>query len=749
MKMSAIRGWMSAALLSVGFVLAPMASLASSLFTFQGQLQQDGVAINGDVDLNFRIYEDNLGNSQLGSTYSVGSYPVVDGILTIDLGFSGVQFSDYAGRWLEIEVDGQVLSPLIEILPAPYADSTNSLKGYAISSFAPQSGQVLKWNGVEWRPQDESGGATYSAGSGLVLSSTTFSVDFAGSGVASTASRSDHDHFGDHWTFGGHQSGLYVVNNADIAFARGLFGMYNGTKSDGAGVWGVSNSPDGGGVLGQGTVGVRGIAEYASASGAGVLGQSKVVSGVTTGVQGEVVSPDGTAVLGIATATGAGNSVGVHGSAATAEGIGVLGVSSATAGYTTGVRGEVASPNGTALRGEANFVGSGAAIGVYGSTGSDQGIGVYGQAINADAFGMLASNPSVGGTALAAFAQAESGDGIAVNAQSAALAGAGVLAVGNVGVVGRGAEFGLRGETLEADATGVIGVASGTSGVNVGVRGRSASDAGIGVFAENTSTTGPAQALFAANTADGGVVSEFRAQGAGAARAIDALSLGTASDANALRARLPAPAGTGDAIRAIVVSSTARAGRFENTGGGSSIALAGDGTSIEATGDALILGDVAVFGTLSKGGGSFRIDHPLDPANKFLLHSFVESPDMMNVYNGNIVTDAQGLATVELPDWFEALNRDFRYQLTVIGEFAQAIVAEKVHDNRFVIRSSIPGVEVSWQVTGIRQDDWANAHRIPLEVDKQGADKGRYLHPLEHGKSAALQIAPGFAEPRK
>lgn len=197
------------------------------------------------------------------------------------------------------------------------------------------------------------------------------------------------------------------------------------------------------------------------------------------------------------------------------------------------------------------------------------------------------------------------------------------------------------------------------------------------------------------------------------------------------------------------MSSTARAGRFENTGGGSSIALAGDGTSIEATGDALILGDVAVFGTLSKGGGSFRIDHPLDPANKYLLHSFVESPDMMNVYNGNIVTDAQGLATVELPDWFEALNRDFRYQLTVIGEFAQAIVAEKVHDNRFVIRSSIPGVEVSWQVTGIRQDDWANAHRIPLEVDKQGADKGRYLHPLEHGKSAALQIAPGFAEPRK
>lgn len=73
-------------------------------------------------------------------------------------------------------------------------------------------------------------------------------------------------------------------------------------------------------------------------------------------------------------------------------------------------------------------------------------------------------------------------------------------------------------------------------------------------------------------------------------------------------------------------------------------------------------GRVAVLGTLSKGGGSFKIDHPLDPANKTLSHSFVESPDMLNIYNGNVTTDADGFATVTLPDWFEALNRDFRYQ---------------------------------------------------------------------------------------
>jgi len=84
---------------------------------------------------------------------------------------------------------------------------------------------------------------------------------------------------------------------------------------------------------------------------------------------------------------------------------------------------------------------------------------------------------------------------------------------------------------------------------------------------------------------------------------------------------------------------------------------------------------------LTKGSGSFKIDHPLDPAKKYLSHSFVESPDMMNVYNGNVTTDRHGFAIVTLPSYFEALNRDFRYQLTVIGQFAQAIVAEEISHN--------------------------------------------------------------------
>ena len=151
-------------------------------------------------------------------------------------------------------------------------------------------------------------------------------------------------------------------------------------------------------------------------------------------------------------------------------------------------------------------------------------------------------------------------------------------------------------------------------------------------------------------------------------------------------------------------------------------------------------GKALVTGALSKGGGSFKIDHPLDPQNKYLYHSFVESPDMMNVYNGNVRTDRHGKATVTLPDYFMALNKDFRYQLTVVGTFAQAIVGKEIVDGEFEIHTDKPGVKVSWQVTGIRQDAWANANRIPVSEDKTAQERGKLLHPEAFGKTAAVSV---------
>jgi len=155
-----------------------------------------------------------------------------------------------------------------------------------------------------------------------------------------------------------------------------------------------------------------------------------------------------------------------------------------------------------------------------------------------------------------------------------------------------------------------------------------------------------------------------------------------------------------------------------------------------------IMGVLNVHGSLWKAAGSFKIDHPLDPENKFLYHSFVESPDMMNIYNGNVVLDEAGEAWVELPDWFGALNKDFRYQLTPIGAPGPNLyVAEEIYNNRFKISGGNPGMKVSWQVTGVRQDAYAKANRIQVEEDKSPEQRGTYLHPECFGKSESYRLS--------
>ncbi len=154
----------------------------------------------------------------------------------------------------------------------------------------------------------------------------------------------------------------------------------------------------------------------------------------------------------------------------------------------------------------------------------------------------------------------------------------------------------------------------------------------------------------------------------------------------------------------------------------------------------LFIGNVQVNGTLSKSAGSFKIDDPTDPANKYLYHSFVESPDMMDLYNGNTTLDGRGEAWVEMPAWFQALNRDFRYQLTCIGGFAPIYVAQEIEANRFKIAGGKAGLKVSWQVTGIRHDPYADKHRIPVEQDKPDQERGLYLHPDLYGQPDSKMV---------
>jgi hypothetical protein len=289
------------------------------------------------------------------------------------------------------------------------------------------------------------------------------------------------------------------------------------------------------------------------------------------------------------------------------------------------------------------------------------------------------------------------------------------------GVVGNSVRgTGVRG--LSGDDNGVSGTSLAAGGgreiAAAGVFGRS--DSGFGVRGLSMARAGTVGVTFGA----GGGVSgfNFSAEAGSAPGVLGESVLGDGVEGFSFTGIGVRGAGRNGGVQGVSTSADRNAGGVigenENPSG-----FAG-----------VFLGRVRVTGSLSKGGGGFEIDHPLDPENKYLSHSFVESPDMLNVYNGNVTTDAEGEALVTLPGYFEALNHEFRYQLTVIGQFAQAIVAEEIRDNRFKIKSDQPRVKVSWQVTGIRKDPWAVANRISVEAEKAANEKGRYLHPDLRGR---------------
>ena len=178
--------------------------------------------------------------------------------------------------------------------------------------------------------------------------------------------------------------------------------------------------------------------------------------------------------------------------------------------------------------------------------------------------------------------------------------------------------------------------------------------------------------------------------------------------------------------------------------GGNSTGIYGKGSAQGFAG--FFSGNVSIIGALIAQVKNFKIDHPLDPANKTLTHTSIESPDMMNIYNGNIICDSNGLAIVELPEYFDALNKDVKYNLTCIGSFSPVFIKEKVKGNKFIIAGGIPGLEVSWQVSGIRQDAFANKFRSKIEEWKKDEDRGYYISPesfnLDESKSMHRNMIP-------
>ena len=325
------------------------------------------------------------------------------------------------------------------------------------------------------------------------------------------------------------------------------------------------------------------------------------------------------------------------------------------------------------------------ALPLYSRTTVLDGIALYGESSSGDAISALAAAPN-----RSAVLARNTGGGFGVYAD----------VTGNgFGVWARSGGQAVHGETT-GNADAVVG-RNGTAGRS-GVYGLH-TGAGIGVTGRSTSGLG----VLGDSGGDNGVMGQSSSSG-------DSGVYG-----------LNTNGGFGVAGRTNANSGIFAAVFGENTGGGYA---------------AYFSGATNTRGTSTASLGTYTIDHPQDPANKYLNMAAVSGPEAMSVYNCNVTTDAAGDAVVVLPSYVEALNKDFRYQLTVIGTFAQAIVSTEIQKNTFTIKTDKPNVKVSWQVTGVRSDPYAEQNRVQVEQDKPDVERGYYRHPEVYGQPDSKSV---------
>jgi hypothetical protein len=564
-----------------------------------------------------------------------------------------------------------------DVTGAPNANTVGKLQGVAVSSSAPSNGQFLKYTGSSWTPAADNDAQT------LSVSGSSLSISGGNSVTLPTGST---------YTAG---TGISISGSIVIS-ANNLGGDVTGapnantvTKIQGVTV--SSTAPTSGQALvyngtnwapattGSGSLSgtTNYVTKFTSSSG---VGNSQIFDNGSTVAIGNS-SPSSLNKLEVA---GASVSTGV-----TAIRAGLGGVGTTGTGAPAAILGE-------------NLSTSSPGYGISGVT-NNGGAGVYGQGNNGNALQGL-----VPGTGAAGFFDGgTTGTGIIVNS-------------------GRSG-FGTATPKVQLDATNTAPVGD-TIQIYTGIGGGPYSLATTAHIQNKlSSSTVEAASLVVRNT----VGSAFANDGI-----ISQVSGGSTGTYSGMFANCRTN-GSGDAYGLLSFTGGSSASSGAVVGLYSYVDNLGSGVSFAGYFD----GDVNITGSIAKSSGTFKIDHPLDPENKYLYHSFVESPDMMNIYNGNITTDGNGFATITMPSYFDALNKEFRYQLTVIGTFAQAIVKEEMQGNTFVIQTNQPNVKVSWQVTGIRHDKFAEAHRVQPEVEKESRFKGYYLNAKEWGQPESKSIS--------
>ncbi|MDW8321733.1 MAG: hypothetical protein RMM08_10250 [Armatimonadota bacterium] len=686
------------------------------------------------------------------TTAKIGDAQVTDAKIT------SVSWSKVTGAPSSFPPSGSAGGDLSGAYPNP---TVARLQGRSVSTAAPVAGQVLKWDGSAWSPQAD--------GSDLLWlqlgSDIAYVVGKVGIGTVSPASALDvQASTGEQAIRGVHtaRDGAFagVRGQSDSNSGTGVRGLATASSGYNFGVWGETASTQGTGVMGYAPAGGNGVFGVSGGSvGAGVSGFATAREGATFGVYGQSLSPSGRGVAGFATAS-SGDSCGVYGQSYSTSGRGVHGYASASSGWAIGVSGQTNSSDGFGVFGLATAP-SGFASGVWGETHSTGGWAVvgYATALSGDAYGVWGASNSTSGRGVTGYVNAATGQTYGVVGVSDSTSGTGVR---GVAPATRGNTFGVWGETASPDGRGVIGFASATSGWAIGVFGHTASTSGQGVFGDAPALTGSASGVWgqSASTSGRGVTGWVGAS-SGSTRGVFGQSdsvngMGVYGWTTATSGCTYGVFGRSDSVDGVGVYGCS----WATTNGTACGVL---GSIFQPYGEAVVgyagaHGGVGVYGYSASAEGygvysegrfaatgtkNFQIDHPLSPETAYLNHYSTEGPEPYNAYSGNIVTDGQGYAVVQLPDYFESINRDFRYQLTVIDgsdDFVLAKVVRKVQNNRFVIRTSKPFVEVSWRVEAVRNDRWVQQYGYQTEQPKPAEHRGKYLNPELYGQPKELGI---------